>query len=176
MASATKVSRARKGCNFTSDKERQVCRSVLHISQDPIQGNGQRKEAFWDCIAMHYNQNMPTWDDHRPSQSLETKWGVIKHDIAKFIGVSIKFWGIENQGLRWTITTMTTPHRQKNSRSHHTCHLPSITRTGTSAEASMLSPKPKFNSATAAAMERKVSFFFSSFISSHPDRSSAAQN
>jgi hypothetical protein len=64
-----------------------VCRSVLHISQDPIAGNGQRKEAFWECITTHYNQNKPIGGGERPSRSLETKWGIIKHDVAKFIGV-----------------------------------------------------------------------------------------
>jgi hypothetical protein len=94
----TDVSCARKGRNFTSDEERQVCRSVLHISQDPIQGNGQRKEAFWDRIATHYNQNRPAGGDHRLSRSLETKWGVIKHDVAKFIGVYNQILGLRESG------------------------------------------------------------------------------
>lgn len=36
-----------------------MCRSVLHISQDPIQGNGQKRGVFWDCIEKYYNQNKP---------------------------------------------------------------------------------------------------------------------
>jgi hypothetical protein len=75
-----------------------VCRSVLHISQDPIQGNGQRKKAFWDRIAMHCNQNRPAGGNQRPSRSLETKWGVIKHDIAKFIGVYNQVLGCRESG------------------------------------------------------------------------------
>jgi hypothetical protein len=87
MAGTTESARGRKGKNFSTDEERQVCRSVLHISQDPIAGNGQRKEAFWECITTHYNQNKPIGGGERPSRSLETKWGIIKHDVAKFIGV-----------------------------------------------------------------------------------------
>jgi hypothetical protein len=95
---ATELSRARKGRNFSSDEERQVCRSVLHISQDPIQGNGQRKEAFWNRIETHYNQNKPTGGGHRPARSLETKWDTIKHDVAKFIGVHSQVLGCRESG------------------------------------------------------------------------------
>jgi hypothetical protein len=98
MATVVETSRARKGRNFSSDEERQVCRSVLHISQDPIQGNGQKKEAFWDRIATHYNQNRPTGGGHRPARSLETKWGAIKHDVAKFIGVYNQVLGCRESG------------------------------------------------------------------------------
>jgi hypothetical protein len=82
-----KLARGRKGKNFSSDEDQQVCRSVLHISQDPIVGNGQRKEAFWERITTHYNWNKPIGGGECPSRSLEMKWGIIKHDVAKFIGV-----------------------------------------------------------------------------------------
>jgi hypothetical protein len=64
-----------------------VCRSVLHILQDPIVGNGQWREVFWDRIFTHYNQNWPSSCGECPARSLETKWGTIKHDVSKFIGV-----------------------------------------------------------------------------------------
>jgi hypothetical protein len=50
MMTTTSSSRAKKGRNFSTDKERQVCLSVLHISQDLRIGNGQRKDAFWQRI------------------------------------------------------------------------------------------------------------------------------
>jgi hypothetical protein len=87
MAGTTESARVRKGKNFSSDEDRQVCRSILHVSQDPIAGNGQRKEAFWERITTHYNRNKPIGGGERPSRSIETKWGTIKHDVAKFIGV-----------------------------------------------------------------------------------------
>jgi hypothetical protein len=64
-----------------------LCRSSLHVSQDPICGNGQRSTAFWERILKHYNDHRPTGCDPRPSRSLETKWGLIKHDVVKFCGV-----------------------------------------------------------------------------------------
>jgi hypothetical protein len=87
MATVIDVSCTWKCWNFSSDEERQVCRSVLHISQDPIQGNGQKKGVFWDCIEKYYNQNKPIGGGHRLAKSLETKWSVIKYNVAKFIGI-----------------------------------------------------------------------------------------
>jgi hypothetical protein len=60
-----------KGRNFVDEEERQLTRSVLAISQDPICGNQQKSNA----------------KSYRPPRSLESKWSLIKHDIAKFIGV-----------------------------------------------------------------------------------------
>jgi hypothetical protein len=76
----------RKGKNFSSDEERSLCRSFLAVSQDPICGNGQRNSAFWDRITAHFNQSKPRSNPVRPSRSLETKWGHIKHDVGKFCG------------------------------------------------------------------------------------------
>jgi hypothetical protein len=83
----TEAAKVRKGKNFSPEEERQLCRSCLHISQDPISGNGQHSTAFWERILKHYNDHLPTSFEPRPSRLLETKWGVIKHDVAKFCGV-----------------------------------------------------------------------------------------
>ena len=69
------ISKGKKGRNFSSEEERQLCRSFLHVSQDPIAGIGQRTRAFWDRIAKHYQEHKPTGREDRPSRSLETKWG-----------------------------------------------------------------------------------------------------
>jgi hypothetical protein len=83
----TEAAKARKGRNFSPDEERQLCKSCLYILQDHISGNGQRSTAFWERILNHYNDHLPTGCEPRPSRSLETKWGVIKHYVAKFCGV-----------------------------------------------------------------------------------------
>ncbi|KAG0596302.1 hypothetical protein M758_UG241400 [Ceratodon purpureus] len=74
-----------KGRNFCMDEEKQLCRSVLHVTQDRIVGNQQRANVFWERITVHYQENQP--QGPRPQRSLETKWGTIKHNISKFIGV-----------------------------------------------------------------------------------------
>jgi len=58
---------------------------VLAISQCPIAGNQQKQGSFWKRIHEHYENARP--GGFRPSRSLETKWGQIKHDVNKFVGV-----------------------------------------------------------------------------------------
>jgi hypothetical protein len=53
----TRVGKARKGKHFVVEEEKQVCRSVLHVLQDPIIANGQKNQAFWERIITHYNNN-----------------------------------------------------------------------------------------------------------------------
>jgi hypothetical protein len=74
-----------KGRNFIPEEERKLTRSVLAISQDPIRGNQQKSGAFWERIGLHYDDYRP--GGYRGCRSLESKWGLIKHDVAKFIGV-----------------------------------------------------------------------------------------
>jgi hypothetical protein len=82
----TLVGRARKGKTSVVEEEKQVCIFVFHISQDSITGNGRKNQAFWERIVMHCNNNcLPSCGKH-PARSLETKWGFIKHDVAKFCG------------------------------------------------------------------------------------------
>ena len=49
------------------------------VSQDPLVENQQKAGVFWKRIIEHYNANRP--DGVRPLQSLETKWGLIKHNV-----------------------------------------------------------------------------------------------
>jgi hypothetical protein len=71
-----------KGKNFVAEEECQLCRSMLHISQDSSVGNGQKNGAFWERIADHFN-NVSTAGS-RAARSLESKWGAIKHNVSKF--------------------------------------------------------------------------------------------
>jgi hypothetical protein len=48
-----------KGKNLWKDEEEQLCRSVLHVTQDRIVGNQQRASVFWDRITTHYQENQP---------------------------------------------------------------------------------------------------------------------
>jgi len=82
----TRVRKARKGKHFVVEEEKQVCRSVLHVSQDPIIANGQKNQAFWERIITHYNNNHLASCRECLARSLETKWGFMKHDVAKFCG------------------------------------------------------------------------------------------
>jgi hypothetical protein len=90
--------RQSRGRNFVNEEEIQCCRSFLHISQDPVVGNGQRKEALWERVALHYNQNRPAGLHVCPARSLEWKWGTIKHDVARFVGVYKQVFDTKESG------------------------------------------------------------------------------
>ena len=79
--------RVRKGKNFSANEEQQLCQSFMHISQVPRTGNGQRVVAFWERVCKYYHENRPLGIIERPSRLLETKWGIVKHDVDKFCGV-----------------------------------------------------------------------------------------
>ena len=84
--------------NFSAEEERSLCRIFLAILQDPICGNGQCNSAFWERITAHFNQNKPRTSPVRPARSLETKWGHIKHDVAKFCGAYKQVFDIRESG------------------------------------------------------------------------------
>jgi hypothetical protein len=81
------VTKVRKGKNFTVEEDKQLCRSFLSISQDPIVGNGQKSSSFWERVAKSYNLYTPLGCGDRNARSLECKWGTIRHDVLKFCGV-----------------------------------------------------------------------------------------
>ena len=56
----------------------------MHVLQDPRIGNGQQVAAFWERMWKHYLENRSSSTPKRPSKLLETKWGIVKHDVAKF--------------------------------------------------------------------------------------------
>jgi hypothetical protein len=82
----TLVGKVRKGKTIVVEEEKQVCIFVFHVSQDPIIGNGQKNQTFWERIVAHYNNNRPISCGEHLARSLETKWGLIKHDVSKFCG------------------------------------------------------------------------------------------
>jgi hypothetical protein len=82
----TFVTKIKKENNFVTKEEKQLCCSFLHVSQDPTTGTDLRWIAFWDQIYEQYNQNQHVCGVEWPTRSLEIKWGVIKHDVTKFIG------------------------------------------------------------------------------------------
>ncbi len=49
---------SRRAENYTQHEEIQVCRSWMHISQDPIVGAQQKKSKFWERIEDHFKASM----------------------------------------------------------------------------------------------------------------------
>ena len=49
---------SRRAENFSQHEEIQVCRSWMHICQDPIIGAQQKKSKFWERIENHFKVAM----------------------------------------------------------------------------------------------------------------------
>jgi hypothetical protein len=69
---------------------------VLFVSQDRIVGNQQRAGVFWERISDHYDEHR--LDAPRPQRSLETKWGLIKHDVSSFCGIYSQILRLNKSG------------------------------------------------------------------------------
>jgi hypothetical protein len=80
------ASKSKKPKNFVAEKECQFCVNFLHISQNPKTRNGKKSNTFWDRVCEDYNKNKLICGIERLTRSLETKWGIIKYDVAKFCG------------------------------------------------------------------------------------------
>jgi hypothetical protein len=74
-----------KGRNFLPEKECQLCRSILYVSQDPRIGTCQKNGSFWERVSTHFNDAGVS--GKKPTRFLETKWSSIKDDVSKFVGV-----------------------------------------------------------------------------------------
>jgi hypothetical protein len=62
-----------------------LCCSFFHILQDSMIGSKQKSATFWDWVQNHSNGLCPASCAPRSTRGLETKWGIIKHDVAKFV-------------------------------------------------------------------------------------------
>lgn len=79
---------------FVTNEEKQLCRSLFHMSQRSSYKKLERKTySFLEPIAHHYNTNWLSCGEH-PIKSLEMKWGFIKHNVSKFCGNyhGVLFW------------------------------------------------------------------------------------
>ena len=110
-----------KGKNFNRAEEEQLCISVLFVSQDRIVGNQQRAGVFWERITEHYDEHRP--DAPRPQRSLETKWGLIKHDVSSFCGVYAQVLRLNKSGTSAadTLRHARELYRQKSPKKQEFC-------------------------------------------------------
>ena len=105
-----------KGKNFIRVEEDQLCKSVMLVSQDRVVGNQQKACVFWEMITEHYNANRP--DGVWPLRSLETKWGLIKHNVSKLCGIYNQIQRLHKNGSSATYSLRDAKelYRQKNAK------------------------------------------------------------
>lgn len=71
-----------------------------HLARPGHARNGLECNTFWERIWEYYNKNCQACDAYWSMRSLETKWGIYKHDVSKFI---------RNFGTIWTLKLSSFP-------------------------------------------------------------------
>ncbi|OQU83659.1 hypothetical protein SORBI_3005G154900, partial [Sorghum bicolor] len=77
--------KSKRGSNYTNLEDIQLCKSWIHISNDPIIGNQQPGKTYWERIANDFHMNRNFESDRTPN-SLEHRFGIILKECMKFQG------------------------------------------------------------------------------------------
>ncbi|CAD6240354.1 unnamed protein product [Miscanthus lutarioriparius] len=76
---------SKQGSNYTNLEDIQLCKSWIHISNDPIIGNNQPGKTYWERIGNDFHSNRDFESDRTPN-SLEHRFGIILKECMKFQG------------------------------------------------------------------------------------------
>ncbi|KAE9335137.1 hypothetical protein PR003_g13161 [Phytophthora rubi] len=81
----------KKGKNFGPDEDINLAAAWLDVSQDPVVGDEQSKEAFWERVHVEFIERMQragfdTVKELRVAGSLRTRWWTLQATCNKFAG------------------------------------------------------------------------------------------
>ncbi|PLW23720.1 hypothetical protein PCASD_16768 [Puccinia coronata f. sp. avenae] len=71
--------------NFGPEEDKQLAKSWLLISTDPIQSNNQSKEQFWSNVVDDFN--MFTGGPSREASGLQSRWKTLQREVLKFCAI-----------------------------------------------------------------------------------------
>ncbi|PLW19620.1 hypothetical protein PCASD_18187 [Puccinia coronata f. sp. avenae] len=75
----------KRSCNFGPEEEKQLAKSWLLISTDPIRLNNQSKEQFWLNVVDDFN--MFTGGPSREALGLQSRWKTLQREVLKFCAI-----------------------------------------------------------------------------------------
>ena len=73
--------RSTRGTGFTKDEDVTLCQSFMAVSQDPIIGNDQKSQRFWDRIRENYQVDFPVIQ--RNNKSLQKRISTIQKQVRR---------------------------------------------------------------------------------------------
>ena len=79
LGSSGNVGKSFRSKQFSPCEDIQLCRSHVHISQDPIQGINQTSVTFLQRVAGHFN-SLEVNNCKKTPKSLESRWGLIQRE------------------------------------------------------------------------------------------------
>ena len=71
---------------YKDNKDIQLCRCYLDVSQNPIIGRNQTKDKFWARIETEFHSSETFATNPRPRRSLEARWSCILKATKKLRG------------------------------------------------------------------------------------------
>lgn len=86
-----------RGTNFSNNSLKQLCRSWLAVSEDPVFGNDQKGSTFWARIAADHNKRVSP-GEVRTVKSLESRWATLNRSMARFAGYVEQIRGLWETG------------------------------------------------------------------------------
>ncbi len=79
------TSKSRWRANFTVEEDKLLVSAWLNTSLDPVHGNEQKHEAFYERIAAYFEE-YKEFDSERTANSLSCRWSIINSCTNKFCG------------------------------------------------------------------------------------------
>ncbi|KAA1110325.1 hypothetical protein PGT21_018127 [Puccinia graminis f. sp. tritici] len=70
--------------NYKDDKDIEICRSWLEITEDPLNSINQSANTFWARVCEHYLLKVPKYN--RSLKSVKTCWQTLQCRVNKFNG------------------------------------------------------------------------------------------
>ncbi|KNA17412.1 hypothetical protein SOVF_080030 [Spinacia oleracea] len=83
--------REKKGTNWTIEDEKLLGMVWCNTTQDEINGNSQRADAYWGNICAFFNENRQTNQAEREVNPCKQHWWAINNALGKFAGCYAKY-------------------------------------------------------------------------------------
>ena len=89
--------------NFSTDEDTRMCKAWVATSENPVTGNNQKLDKFWDNVLAHFMESYKlenkVQDAHRDARSLENRYSnSIKTATGKFCGYLSKILMLNQSG------------------------------------------------------------------------------
>ena len=76
-----------RGKNWIADEDVQLCKSWIHISEDPSTGDDQDLKEFWGRILLDYNKyKLATFQERTSWENLYNRFKIIQKQVSGYCG------------------------------------------------------------------------------------------
>lgn len=87
-----------RGKQWAPSEDELLCRAWIAVSEDPLNGTGQKAGKFWKRIWEYFTAERAEGDPERNAAALSSRWITIRSDVSKFCGMFGKVAADEHSG------------------------------------------------------------------------------